>query len=133
MSDYLVMKKEPISNQEKEHHNEFHGFSLDQIEDKFSKLAEEIQTGGVNLHNLIEESQNNPEEDANPHFRNYQPTIKDFLERAKTVEECLEIIEYCSKQGEITVEEELIYKDRLKRGGPRAFGTRENGYYDNKL
>ena len=44
-------------------------------------------------------------------FRGYNPNIFDFLARAKTVEECEEIIEFCLKQGEIDDE---IAKFHLK-------------------
>lgn len=118
-----------------QHNEEFDGFTLDELKQNFGALAEELEHGGQPLGKLVEKAEEKQEEIAEEHhedraFQGYNPTIKDFLARATTVEECEEIIDYCLRQGDISDEEadELIY--RLKRGGPRAFGTRRPGYYE---
>ena len=111
--------------------NAFDGFTMDQIKKNFSALARELEDGGRPIQEVYEEAEEPQSSEKPPRvFQGYNPTIKDFLARASTVEECEEIIDYCLKQGDITAEEaqQLLY--RLERGGPRAFGTRLPGYYD---
>ena len=67
-----------------------------------------------------------------PHFRNYNPGILDFLARANTEDECKELIDYLQSKGEISEEEANHYHYLLKNEGPSVFGTRLPGYYDSE-
>lgn len=128
-----------------EHSSGFDGFSMEEIEKHFSALAAELKGGGQSLNEVIEEaeiSDNEPigtvlekidhsKSNAESRvFQGYDPSIKDFLARAETREQCEEVITYCLKQGDITEEEAEQLRYRLEKGGPRAFGTRKPGYYD---
>lgn len=111
------------------HESEFDGFSLDEIEKNFKSLASELKTNdGKRLDDLVDEAENEGPVEI-PYFRDYNPTVLDYLQRAKTEEECQEIIEFCQKKGEIGEEEADNLKARLQKGGPRAFGQRDWGYY----
>lgn len=128
-----------------EHSSGFDGFSMEEIEKHFSALAAELKGGGQNLNEVIEEaditdgepigtvmeqldhSKSNSESRV---FQGYDPTIKDFLARAETRDQCEEIISFCLKQGDISAAEAEQLRYRLEKGGPRAFGSRKPGYYD---
>ena len=110
---------------------QFEGFTVEEIKKNFKALGAELEEP---VAATIETAAIEPEDiQEQPFFRGYIPTIKDYLARASTVEECEEIIAYCLDQGEINQEEATEFNRRLKLGGPRAFGTRKPGYYDQKL
>ncbi|RMG33909.1 MAG: DUF2095 domain-containing protein [Methanobacteriota archaeon] len=67
--------------------------------------------------------------DADP-LRGYVPGVYDYLARAKTVEECIEIIDYLEKKGEIEPELAEELRKQANEDGAESFGTREPGYYD---
>ena len=117
----------------------FQGFTIDQIQKNFKSLAQELtDADGQSLSEVLNEIHDDDQEIEEtltqpPFFRGYNPTIKDFLARAQTEEQCREIIAYCLSKGEITQDEADHLSYRLEKGGPRAFGTRSPGYYDRKL
>ncbi len=117
--------------EEHEHNEDFGGFTLEDLDEEFSSLAEEMRSRGVKLNSVMKVTQRS--EEPTPHFRNYEPTFLDFLERANTDKECKEIIEYCMTKGEITQDEANKLLERLSKEGPSVFGTRDSGHYDSKL
>lgn len=117
--------------EEHEHNEKFVGFELDELDKQFSTLTKELKTGGVSLDSVVEVNERTTVEP--PHFRDYTPTIMDFLERANTEEECEEVIAYSLKQQEITEEEAEQLRLKLMKGGPRAFGTRKPGFYNSQI
>jgi hypothetical protein len=124
-----------MSNDPHEHMDEsFEGFSLSEIKKRFGALGAELEGGGRRLDQIMTDAQTKQEQETTtPFFRGYNPTIRDFLARANTEEECIEIIDYCLHKGDISKEEAENYRERLTKGGPRAFGTRKPGYYDQHL
>lgn len=63
-------------------------------------------------------------------WRGYDPNIYDFIRRADTVEQALEVIEFLEKQGEISKEEANKIRKQLKEKGLESFGPKkEFGYY----
>lgn len=123
------------NNHEHDHQldQDFDGLSLDALEENFQSLASELKEAkDHNIANLLN-TKNDEEAERTPYFRNYNPSIIDYLERATTELECKEIIEYCLQKSEITQQEADVFFDRLRRGGSRAFGSRKAGYYNKKL
>ncbi|MCY3411500.1 MAG: DUF2095 family protein [Candidatus Heimdallarchaeota archaeon] len=105
------------------------GLTLEELESHFSSIANELKGGDISVENLLEkEKKKQP-----PFFRNYDPNVLDFLARANTHEECVEIIEYCLTKQEISKEEAENLMEKLNTHGPDFFGTRKPGYYDSKL
>ena len=103
------------------------GLTQDQLESHFTTLAEEVFGGDITVDSLMKkEKKKEP-----PVYRGYNPNILDFLARAKTVEECEEIITYCLSQNDIDKKKADELRDTLKTQGPEAFGFREPGHYDN--
>jgi hypothetical protein len=98
----------------------FDGFDIKRIKRDFKALAAE----------LVTEDAITIKTEKEPTFRNYSPTILDFLARAKTIEECNEIIDFCHSQNEITKEEAEKYRKVLESSGPDVFGDRKPGFYD---
>ncbi len=63
-------------------------------------------------------------------FRNYNPTVVDFLRRCDTCEQAEEIIAYLYKKGELTKENVDHLCAQLKKDGIRSFGSKkETDYY----
>ena len=66
-------------------------------------------------------------------FRNYNPTVIDFLRRCDTEDQARAIIEYLEKRGELTKKYAEELGEQLKKGGVRSFGSRkEENYYFKK-
>jgi len=91
----------------------------------FPNLAREILDGegkGIRFH-IIRPRKPDP-------WRGYMPTVYDFIRRAKTIEEALEVVDYMERRGEITKEEAEKIRKQLKEKGLESFGPRrEPGYY----
>ncbi|MCW4055020.1 MAG: DUF2095 domain-containing protein [Candidatus Bathyarchaeota archaeon] len=63
-------------------------------------------------------------------FRNYDPTVVDFIRRCDTEEQAKTIIAYLEKRGELSKEYAEELKQQLKKEGVRSFGPKkEEGYY----
>lgn len=127
-----------MSNQHDHDHDEesFDGFSLEEIKKNFKALGNELEHGFVNLHELIDEVDEDavePVKKPNDPFAGFVPGVTDFLARANTEDECLEIIRYCLSKGEIDEEEAERLLDILHTNGPEAFGSRPANYYNQHL
>jgi hypothetical protein len=68
--------------------------------------------------------------DSTDGFRNYMPTIIDFLRRCDNSTQAEEIISFLEKKGELTEESAKLFRERLKKEGVRSFGPKkEEDYY----
>jgi hypothetical protein len=97
----------------------------------FPNLSEELEGGDNRV--PIDAVRTDPEaaEKAMPDkFRNYDPTVVDFIRRCDTEEQAEEIIAYLEKKNEVTKEHAAKLRKQLKRKGVRSFGSKkEEGYY----
>lgn len=63
-------------------------------------------------------------------FRNYDPTVVDFIRRCDTEEQAEAIIAYLEKRGELNKKYAAKLRKQLKREGVRSFGSKkEENYY----
>ena len=63
-------------------------------------------------------------------FRNYDPTVIDFIRRCDTEEQAKAIIAYLEKRGELSKEYAAKLRKQLKTAGVRSFGPKkEEDYY----
>ncbi|MCX8153836.1 MAG: DUF2095 domain-containing protein [Candidatus Bathyarchaeota archaeon] len=63
-------------------------------------------------------------------FRNYNPTVIDFIRRCDTEEQADEIITFLEKRGELTPGYAEELRKQLKCKGVRSFGSKkEENYY----
>ena len=63
-------------------------------------------------------------------FKNYNPTVVDFIRRCDTKTQAEEIIGYLEKRGELTKDYAKELRQQLKKKGVRSFGSkRENNFY----
>jgi hypothetical protein len=63
-------------------------------------------------------------------FRNYNPTVVDFIRRCDTETQAEKIIAYLEKRGELTEEYAKALRQQLKKEGVRSFGSKkEENYY----
>ena len=64
-------------------------------------------------------------------FRNYNPTVVDFIRLCDTETQAEKIIAYLEKRGELTKEYAKVLRQQLKREGVRSFGSKkeENHYF----
>ncbi|MHA2202903.1 MAG: DUF2095 family protein [Candidatus Hodarchaeales archaeon] len=113
--------------------------SIDEIREKFPALYAELTSNEMSV--LIDEVEdetnffspwNNERQDLDP-FSNYEPNIFDFLARARTNEEGLEIIDFLAKQGQLSAETVKELNEKIKTSGIRSFGPkRSSDYYFRK-
>jgi hypothetical protein len=62
-------------------------------------------------------------------FRNYNPTIIDFIRRCDTEAQAKAIIAYLEKRGELSKEYAEELKQQLEREGVRSFGSKKEEHY----
>lgn len=63
-------------------------------------------------------------------LRGFQPGAIDFIRRAETKEQAIEVIDYLERRGEIPHDYAEELRDIINEHGPRFFGERkEDGYY----
>lgn len=113
--------------------------STEDLKRKFPHLHSEIAEDSMKLNiDRIEgqfspsEGSNDPLDSADP-FRDYTPSVIDYLCRARTEEEAKEVINYSFKQGQISKEEEIKLLKQLETEGVRSFGPfRAEGHYFRK-
>jgi len=101
-----------------------HEFSVEEFKKKFPRLAEEIFSDRDKQLTLrVESGFSDP-------WRNYVPTVVDYIRRCKTTEEAIRVVEYLAKRGELTSEEAEELKKILVNHGVEFFGSRkEDDYY----
>lgn len=109
--------------------------SMDKIREKFPALYAELTNKKMSMKiDEVEEetsshsSQEIERKTLDP-FSNYEPTIFDFLARARTDEEGLEIIDYFAKQGHITAETAKELTEKINTLGIRYFGPERSADY----
>jgi hypothetical protein len=97
----------------------------------FPNLSEELEGGESKVPIDAVRTDTGEAEKAVPHkFRNYDPTVVDFIRRCDTDAQAEAIIEYLEKRGELTKEYAAELREQLKREGVRSFGSKkEENYY----
>ena len=97
----------------------------------FPNLSEELEGGDSKV--TIGSVRTDPdaaEKSMSDKFRNYDPTVIDFIRRCDTEDQAEEIIAYLEKKNEVTKEHAAKLRKQLKRKGVRSFGPKkEEGYY----
>ena len=112
---------------------------IDKIREKLPALFAELSNKKMSMRidEVEDESHSsssieNERESLDP-FSNYEPDVFDFLARAKTNEEGLEIIDFLNKQGQISAETAEELTEKVKDLGIRYFGPkRPDNYYHRK-
>jgi hypothetical protein len=101
-----------------------HEFDVEEFKRKFPKLAEEIFSNKTKQLTLrVESGFSDP-------WRNYVPTVVDYIRRCKTVEEAIRVVEYLAGRGELSSDEAEELKKILLTQGLEFFGSRkEHDYY----
>lgn len=63
-------------------------------------------------------------------FRNYNPTVEDFIRRCDTEAQAEEIVSYLLNRDEISVQDAEKIRRQLRKDGVRSFGPKkEDNYY----
>lgn len=114
-------------NEEEHDHEHVEGISLENLKANYPQLFDDLMQKKTSV-DEIQKSTNDDDL-----FQNYNPSYKDFLARATTEEECLDIIEYLESQNEIDGELAKQLRDQLEKDGPESFGTRKGSYYSTFL
>lgn len=113
--------------------------SVDDIREKFPALYAELTNKkmSVKIDKIEDETESlsswEDERQSFDPFSNYEPNIFDFLARARTKEEGLEIIDFLTKQGQISAETAKELTEKIKTSGIRCIGSeRSPNYYYRK-
>ncbi len=97
-------------------------FDVEEFRKLFPKLSKELLEGKASSSSISELSRDP--------LRNYVPNVYDFLGRARSVEEGLEVINYLEGRGELSKELADRLRKELRSKGLEGFGERrEFGYY----
>ena len=97
----------------------------------FPNLAEELEGRNSKVPiDAVRTDSDSAEKSMSDKFRNYDPTVVDFIRRCDTEEQAKTIIAYLEKRGEVSKEYAKELRQQLKREGVRSFGPKkEEGYY----
>ncbi|MHA1977416.1 MAG: DUF2095 family protein [Candidatus Hodarchaeales archaeon] len=113
--------------------------NTDDMEEKFPHLHAEITGKAMNLDIDVVEGNFSPSEQVDDQeelvdpFRDFIPSVSDYLCRARTEDEAIEIIEFSVKQGQLSKQEAEQLLAKLEKEGVRAFGPiRTEGHYFRK-
>lgn len=98
------------------------GVDLEELRRRFPNLYEEYIREKKPVNQLYQHRDTDP-------WKDYNPDYKDFLARAKTDEECYEVIDYLFKIGEISPELAEKLRERTKTHGAEGFGSRHLDHY----
>jgi hypothetical protein len=97
----------------------------------FPHLSEELEGGESKVSiNSVRTDSATAEKSLSDKFRNYTPTVIDFIRRCDTEAQAEAIIAYLEKRGELTKEYAEELRKQLKKEGVRSFGfKKEENYY----
>jgi hypothetical protein len=97
----------------------------------FPNLSEELEGGdGKVAIGSVRTDSDAAEKSLSDKFRNYNPTVVDFIRRCDTKAQAKAIIAYLEKRGELTKEYAEELRQQLDREGVRSFGSKkEENYY----
>jgi hypothetical protein len=97
----------------------------------FPNLSEELEGGNSKVMvDSVRTDADTSEKSVSDKFRNYDPTVIDFIRRCDTEAQAEEIIAYLEKKGEVTKEYAAKFRKQLKREGVRSYGPKkEDNYY----
>ena len=92
----------------------------------FPNLSEELEGGESKVTiDSVRTDSDNAEKSLSDKFRNYNPTVVDFIRRCDTEAQAETIIAYLEKRGELTKEYAEKLRKQLKRKGVRSFGSKK--------
>ncbi len=113
--------------------------TIDEIREKFPAIYAELTNKKMSMRidevgdDIMPSLSLNEERQYQDPLSNYEPNVYDFLARARTNKEGLEIIDYLAKQGQISPENADNLTKKLKTLGIRSFGPkRSSNYYYRK-
>jgi hypothetical protein len=97
----------------------------------FPHLSEELESEKSKVAiGAVRTDSNAAEKPLSDQFRNYNPTVIDFIRRCDTEAQAEAIIKYLEKRGELTKEYAAKLRKQLKKEGVRSFGSKkEENYY----
>jgi hypothetical protein len=96
----------------------------------FPNLAEELEGGDSKVPiGAVRADSGSAEKAMSDKFRNYDPTVVDFIRRCDTEEQAKTIIAYMEKRGELTKEYAAKLRKQLKMKGVRSFGPKKDEDY----
>ena len=97
----------------------------------FPNLSEELEGGDSKVAiGSVRTDSDAAEKSLPDKFRNYNPTVVDFIRRCDTEEQAKAIIAYLEKRGELSKEYAKELRQQLDREGVRSFGSKkEENYY----
>ena len=97
----------------------------------FPHLSEELEGGESKVSiDSVRKDSDKAEKSLSDTFRNYNPTVVDFIRRCDTEAQAEAIIAYLEKRGELTKKYAAKLRKQLKKEGVRSFGSKkEENYY----
>jgi hypothetical protein len=97
----------------------------------FPNLSEELEGGESKVKiDSVRTDSDTAEKSLSDKFRNYNPTVVDFIRRCDTEAQAETIIAYLEKRGELTKEYAGKLRKQLRKKGVRSFGSKkEENYY----
>jgi hypothetical protein len=100
------------------------------VKKMFPNLAGELEGRNSKVPiDAVRTDSDSAEKSMSDKFRNYDPTVVDFIRRCDTEEQAKTIIAYMEKRGELTKEYAAKLRKQLKLKGVRSFGSKKNENY----
>ena len=98
--------------------------------DKTGDLSNDQQSSEIELEVEAKEDEGITKLNEKDYLQGFDPKAVDFIRRAKTNEEAIEVLDYLEKRGELSLDDCQNLKIQLEKHGLESFGEhKEDGFY----
>jgi hypothetical protein len=97
----------------------------DDFRQSFPALAKELEENSTQSFKIDGVQTMSEESDQGQEKQTYTPDVIDYIRRCDTVPQAVEIVDFLTKQGEITAAQAKAIKSQIKAEGIRSFGAKK--------
>jgi hypothetical protein len=97
----------------------------DKFRQNFPALSKELEEGGTKSFKIDGVRMMSEEPEQGQERPTFTPDVVDYIRRCDTVPQAIEIVDFLTKQGEITATQAKAIKSQIKTEGIRSFGSKK--------
>jgi hypothetical protein len=97
----------------------------DEFRQNFPALSKELEEGSTKSFKIDGVRTMSEETEQDQEKQTFTPDVVDYIRRCDTVPQAIEIVDFLTKQGEITAAQAKAIKGQIKTEGIRSFGSKK--------
>lgn len=97
----------------------------DEFRQNFPALSKELEEGSTKSFKIDGVRMMSEEPEQGQERQTFTPDVVDYIRRCDTVPQAMEIVDFLTKQGEITATQAKAIKSQIKTEGIRSFGSKK--------